>query len=219
LTIEAEMLPGPEAAVEAAVPSVLLLDTSHQTGPSLSVTLDQSQVSAPVEETRANLDELWSELLEELQKRNIPTYSLVSTHAFPLALTATELTIGVLVETFQKMIEGKLEHIKAALTVVHGRALVVKVRIGSHPKPPEAKPKPAKSTGASRVEKPAPDISLGNDEEEEAESPSSKRAEPEQSEAAVSNTLRASLKNTTAHVVQEAYKLFEGPGSRLITSS
>jgi hypothetical protein len=30
---------------------------------------------------------------------------------------------------------------------------------------------------------------------------------------------RASLRNTTAHVVQEAYKLFEGPGSRLITSS
>jgi len=217
LTIESEKPTVPEPAVEAAVPQVVLLETSEDAPPTLSVTLDQSQTVAPIMDI-ADLDGLWSDLLEELQKRNIPTFSLVSTHAFPLALSDSELTIGVLVETFQKMIEGKLEHIKAALTVVHGRSLAVKVRIGPQSKPPDPSRKPAKAASPNRPEKPKADVSLGNDEIDE-DSSDAKRAEPQEATPAVTNSLRTSLRNTTAHVVQEAYKLFEGPGSRLITST
>jgi DNA polymerase III subunit gamma/tau len=219
LTIEAAATPVAELALEEPVPSVLLLDTSQEEAPSLNVTIDANQDSAPVEESVAadtDLDALWSDLLEELQKRNIPTFSLVSTHAFPVALSAQELTVGVLVEHFQKMIESKIEHIKAALFVVHGRSLAVRVRIGSQPKP-EAPRKPAKAATAGRPEGPETTVPLGKIKE--AEAASAKGAEPEQAEAAVTNSLRASLKNTTVHMVGEAYKLFEGPGSRLITST
>jgi DNA polymerase III subunit gamma/tau len=219
LTIEAEAAPVAELALEEPVPSVLLLDTSQEEAPSLNVTIDANQDSAPFEESvpaETDLDALWSDLLEELQKRNIPTFSLVSTHAFPVALSAQELTVGVLVEHFQKMIESKIEHIKAALAAVHGRSLAVRVRIGSQPKP-EVPRKPAKAATAGRPEGPETTASLGKTKD--AETASLKGAEPEQAEPAVTNSLRTSLKNTTVHMVGEAYKLFEGPGSRLITST
>ena len=81
------------------------------------------------QDQRLLLEETWSGILEELQRRSLPTYSLVYAHAFPLRLEDDSLTIGVRVENFQKMIEGKAEHIKGAGLTVVGRPLSVKVKV------------------------------------------------------------------------------------------
>jgi len=163
-----------------------------------------------------DLDAIWTDLLEELQKRNIPTFSLVSTHAFPVAITSTELTIGVFVETFQKMIESKLEHIKAAIQAVQGKPMFVKVRIGGSSADGGGERKPAAASRPKQA-KPAEPSANKSSEDQPAKQ---REANDNPTEAAVNTNLRrATLRESTAHVVQDAYKLFEGPGSRLITST
>ena len=75
------------------------------------------------------VDEFWSNLLEELQSKSIPTYSLVSQFGFPLALRGDELVIGVMKEHFQKTLENKADHIKTAAKRLLGKELFIKVKV------------------------------------------------------------------------------------------
>jgi DNA polymerase III subunit gamma/tau len=227
MPVGAKMQESAIALLDPAEEAVRPADWQDEGGLALNVTIDalQSQADLPanavdVSADAYDLDLIWQELLEELQKRNIPTYSLVSTHAFPVAISETELTIGVLVEHFQKMIESKLEHIKAAVQIVQGRALVVKVRIANQSKEgAERKTVAGQAKQGKGTEREPSPPALGKEGAAASPTAEPKGAIDNPAEPAVTNSLKgASLRNTTAHVVQEAYKLFEGPGSRLITS-
>jgi len=191
-----------------------------------------SEVVSPVGDD--DLETLWSELLDELKKRNIPTFSLVSTHAFPLSVSEAELTIGVVVEHFQKMIEAKLDHIMASLEAVCDKQLRVRVKLRTAPMTEEG----SKARGAGK----SVQTSHGDQDQTKTTKESSLKISAEQAshmigvsthssqlnqadgdKTATSADLvsesqaRNSLTKSAAHImVQEAYKLFEGPGSRLI---
>jgi DNA polymerase-3 subunit gamma/tau len=178
------------------------------------------------------METLWSELLEELQRRNIPTFSLVSTHAFPLSLTQSDLSIGVLVEHFQKMIEAKLDHIKTALHAVRGQPLAVKIRIAptesGKPAIKQNKPKGLEHSGQATaassdnliVDTDATKQSFASSSAQDVASVRGNQASHPAPEPVVlaDSSSRITLEKSPAHLIKEAYRLFEGPGSRLITS-
>lgn len=188
----------------------------------------------------AEVDEFWSNMLEELKTASIPTFSLVSQFGFPLALRDDELVIGVMKETFQKTLEGKADHIKAASKRILGKELFIKVKVQTGDiKPhvsPKSSPPPAREAAQS-----APDFEQARPQptpREPVSAPSSisdydeDDSEPEPA-AAVANLnsqnpeprpKRADGKAANIPppetgeqlMVKEAYKLFEGPGSRSI---
>lgn len=179
------------------------------------------KAEAPASESIVNdIDEFWEELMDVLQKASIPAYSLVSMYGFPMAVTEKELTIGATKDGFQKMIEGKAEHIKKACQAVLGKSLAVRVKVVNQPPARTHRSEPRESS----------DFPSGSSE-----------ADAEESEPAVSAPLmRASMSARTnpapapasppvaaapavpipsgeAGLLKEAYKLFEGPGSRQIS--
>jgi DNA polymerase-3 subunit gamma/tau len=87
----------------------------------------------PSQADQVSLDEIWSDLKDALQTRHIPTYSLISTQAFPVAFEKNDLTIGVRKENMQKMLEGKADHIKAAFTAFSGKSITVRVKVIGQP--------------------------------------------------------------------------------------
>jgi hypothetical protein len=178
--------------------------------------------------TDQDLDSIWSELLDELQRRHLPTFSLVSTHAFPISLGADELTIGVLVENFQKMIENKIDHLRAASQAVSGRSLKVKVRTVDQPTP--------KTKGKDKAGQGKSSTIVARVDEPEQESPEVRDAQvqnqlalADQEEPAIKTSESTTLPTAKrvqpgngqgiSHLIQDAYRLFEGPGSRLISAS
>jgi hypothetical protein len=76
-----------------------------------------------------SLDEIWSDLKDELQRRHMPAHGVVQTYAFPLSLEKDDLTIGVRKDLYLKMVENKSEHIKAAYTAVTGRLASLRVKV------------------------------------------------------------------------------------------
>lgn len=211
------------------------------------------------------VNEFWSNLLEELHSRSIPTYSLVSQFGFPLALREDELVISVSREHFQKTIENKADQIKSAAKKITGRDLFIKVKIQteqpnqgkigrSEPKN-ESESQPQPSQAGQRQSQPAPreyasppnppqgeGDSQGDDDDESDPPPQDlrdrSRPDPfEESDATVSSSSLDSITEGVATLsserprrannvpppetgdqlmVKEAYKLFEGPGSRQI---
>lgn len=183
---------------------------------------DASSSSAPsgASSLNSDIDYIWSQMLDELQRRHLPTFSLTSTHAFPLAVSNVDFTIGVLKENFQKMLESKADHLRAAVQQVTGINLQIKIRVGD-PGPgserravpavtrPPAERDPDASSGMSRNPSPEPSArgdSSGGD-------PSASRSE----EPSSGPSLGASDNEVDSTMMKEAYKLFEGPGSRRIT--
>lgn len=211
------------------------------------------------------VNEFWSNLLEELHSRSIPTYSLVSQFGFPLALREDELVISVSREHFQKTIENKADQIKSAAKKITGRDLFIKVKIQteqpnqgkigrSEPKN-ESESQPQPGQAGQRQSQPAPreytsppnppqgeGDSQGDDDDESDPPPQDlrgrSRPDPfEESDATVSSSSLDSITEGVATLsserprrannvpppetgdqlmVKEAYKLFEGPGSRQI---
>jgi DNA polymerase-3 subunit gamma/tau len=191
--------------------------TSEPTGASTS----SSPHSGGGSELNSDIDYVWSQILDELQRRHLPTFSLASTHAFPLGVSNVDFTIGVLKENFQKMLESKAEHLRAAAQQVTGINLNIKVRVGD-PGPASKKHiAPATRTQSDRD----PNASPG------ARNPSSREAEPaargsdsSRGESAGNSedpppgpSMGASDNEVDSSMMKEAYKLFEGPGSRRIT--
>jgi len=229
----------PEIFEEKTVQAITIISESKVELEAASVKVVEESGGEPVYDGFASmeeLDELWSNLLTELQKRSIPTFSLFSTHAFPLSLTDKELTAGVQFEHFQKMIEAKIDHIKAALAIAAGKPLFVKIRIKGpteeKKEPPKAKKKEVSTSEPSRMSVEAGSTEARFTEAKSAESMSEAGpvtitpiepvgAGPVNTTPIIEKSISpaSSLAKSASMVIQEAYKLFEGPGSRLITSS
>jgi DNA polymerase-3 subunit gamma/tau len=240
---------------------------------------------ASAQEEAADLDQFWSQLLEQLQKVNIPAYSVLSEHAFPVGLTAKDCTIGVLTEHFQNTVERRIEKIKIACEAVLGRSVMMKVRIVTAPIQRATRPRdeapPVKAKPSLEQQSLSPSLSQAAGREHQSASasdglpglePSSLDEEPEpvrtqqqnsglplqtaakQSPApagglaappapgptafaagdpdksgengesgprvvsgkAASSALSDTGDGFDARTVRDAYKIFEGPGSRLI---
>ena len=193
--------------------------------------------SARDSQSSVDLDYFWSQLLEELQAKHIPTFSIVSMHAFMLAVDDKECVLGVAVENFQKILEkeNKLEHIKAAAKRVSGKPLHVRIKVSNQtiePKKAEAVAGNVRlpSSGFGRT----PAVQAGSDnhmpqEDEESHPAASTVALKEREVMPAPATRPVPAANVGAnlgtnfggddeagHLTKEAYKLFEGPGSRRI---
>lgn len=225
------------------------------------------------QKSRVELDELWSDLRQELQQISVPTFSVVDQHAFLVSLTDDDLVVGVMKETFQKMLENKAEHIKNAYTRVVGRTPTVKVKVMSEAQTPAQRSQPRErskrdepspsdsdeyepagnTTSTLTIERPRPPMntsdlggayhapaperdSLRKIDEivepapravprpastepsarvEAAPQPAARpKPEPTRSEQRAPNPVTES---SGSSLIREAYKLFEGPGSRLIS--
>lgn len=155
----------------------------------------------PSETSSTDIDILWQNILAELQRRHLPTFSLVSTHAFPVSLTEGTLTIGVLVENFQKMLENKIEYIKTAATACNLKPdLNIRVKLTANGENTRSTVQKAENldTDAGFA---ALHLTRSTNKEE---SSGGKKANA------------APLDKHDQTAVKEAYRLFEGPGSRFI---
>lgn len=173
--------------------------------------------AAAAGDLNSDIDYIWTQMLDELQRRHLPTFSLASTHGFPLAVSQADFTIGVMKENLQKMLESKVEHLRAAAQQVTGQNLQIKIRVSSDPGPGEKRSAPA---AARPQQERDPNASAGA-----ARTPSSSRpmAEPASSggsaaadEPASRPSMGGSNDEVDSTMMKEAYKLFEGPGSRRI---
>lgn len=214
--------------------------------------------------SRVELDELWSDLLRELHNISVPTFSLAEQQAFLVSLDADDLVVGVMKETFQKMIENKTEHIKSAYTRVVGRTPNVKVKVMAEAQTAAQRSQPrerskreeqpsrgtgdsdeyepaGRSTGTLTVERPRQEAYASPASESDSYKrvdeiiephtrPSAPEQRPEQrpqQRAEASRPAEATRPNPRipspatesggSSLIREAYKLFEGPGSRLIS--
>ncbi len=190
----------------------------------------------PGNSSAPDIDEFWSDVKEALQKRHIPTFSIVSTHAFPISFDNDDFLIGVRNETFQKTLENKLEHLKAAAAAVTGRAVFVRVKViaDSSPKPVgaaktgqgSARPKETKSAPADSEEGESRDQQLpSTPPPRPALAPSQPRpiapATPQEQGLNDASPVRTTHlmeveSRTGALSINEVYKLFEGQGSKII---
>lgn len=177
-----------------------------------------------INQLNADIDYVWQQILDELQRRHLPTFSLTSTHAFPLSFNNKEINIGVLKENFQKMLESKADHLRVATQAVTGRELIVKIRVAAESSPapkknqPINKPAPPRESQAQQAAQP----SLATASPPAYTSAVEDDAEHENPAASSSTSSRTTSTNVNsdefdATMVKEAYKIFEGPGSRRIT--
>lgn len=199
-------------------------------------------------ELGVSLDEFWQDLKDELQKRHMPTFAIMQTHAFILAFEKSDIVIGVRKENFQKMLEAKAEHIKTAGKALLGRTVTTRIKVVADLAPAPAKPKAANtrehqsSPSSSEDPERAKANQSSSDSENSNQSPSSQDERlrvPVQPASALHSARpgvpafpgekkspdpNAPSRVTTRHdelpeegnLLKEAYKLFEGPGSRLI---
>ncbi len=254
---QANAAPPPQAAPqqsEAPPQHKAVVDTGSDTG----------------EMTFAQLERLWSDLLDALHKRSIPAYSLVSMHAFPVRYEAKTLTLGVNREFFQKSIENKTNNIVVAYKDLTNEEIRVVVKVMSEaPSPSGGAPAKKSSSGGNAGGEPppqpqaqqrAPEVShrvqndaatgrLDSSESYEASRASQATATMPQPAATQSapyrpdpvvrdeNSQPAERNRPLPHTpppepgettassgdeidpgkLKEAYKIFEGPGSRLIS--
>lgn len=173
------------------------------------------------------LEELWSNVMDELQRRSIPAFALVSQYAFPLSIEKGDLLVGVMVERYQKTIEDRSELITAACKEVLGRPVSLRVKFvdrnataaAQRPRPKAKKTASAsddtgeESDGGGVATLTAPAVQQSpppprDSEEAIAPAPTAETAPPAKSEP-----------STDSGSLTEAYKLFEGPGSRRILPS
>ncbi|MBI4534493.1 MAG: DNA polymerase III subunit gamma/tau [Candidatus Melainabacteria bacterium] len=149
--------------------------------------------------SEANLDTFWSCLLEEV-KGHPNIYSVLSIYPFPLSLDKEELVIGVTKELWKSNVERKLESIKTSCAKLLGRTINVRVKIV------ESAPERYELGNVQSA-----DCAQGSSFELTSEAASAKELTNDLEQPIPSNS-RSSMS-----VVKEAYKLFEGPGSRLIS--
>jgi len=211
------------ARTTAAPPPAARPAPAAKAAPAAAPDLDDESDDPHIKSLNADIEYFWQQVLDELQRRHLPTYSLTSTHAFPLRIGSREVSIGVMKENFQKMLESKVDHLRVACQAISGRDLAIRIRVVSEataaPKKPQASPQAqpnsqnqnyAESRSAAAA---TPSIAQSFPSEETA--PVSERRETPQQNPAGSNT-DGEKQEFDATMVKEAYKLFEGPGSRQI---
>jgi hypothetical protein len=194
-----------------------------------------------------DVDAFWSDMMDYLQQKHLPAYSLISQFGFPLSLRDGELVIGVMKENFQKMIENKTDNLKAAAKHICGKDLFIKVKVtgeerpkpvdrqpplqaSGHPKPPLSDTGAAAGANAasSSFVNPGPLQSLPPefrasepDSDDDFPVRPAPPPEPPRRPASTPDTMAAGTipghnPSADALMIKEAYKLFEGPGSRQI---
>ncbi|MFN8554154.1 MAG: DNA polymerase III subunit gamma/tau [Candidatus Obscuribacterales bacterium] len=210
--------------------------TLNQTAPSAPAATQSAAAAAPSAPATSSapsatppsggedIDQFWSEVKENLQKRHLPTFSIVSVHAFPVALDNGDLVLGVRKEYFQKQLETKIDHLKAACAAASGRTMNVRIKViadnapapAAASKAPAARPKETRSApadseeGESRAPNSPPAANQST-----AQSSSNARQPEGQSPVRTSHSSHIESR-VGGNLINEAYKLFEGPGSRLI---
>lgn len=116
-----------------------------------------------IQELNSDIDYIWQQILDELQRRHVPTFSLASTHAFPLNFSNKEINIGVMKENFQKMLEGKVNHLKVATQAITGLDLIVKIRVATEANPAPKKNQPINRPAGSQAVDERPVTAAGAD--------------------------------------------------------
>lgn len=187
--------------------------------PESDVEIQSQPTSTPESQ---DLDILWDKVLDALQKRNIPAYSVVNMHAFPVAQENDVLTLGVKA-MFQKTIESKSHHLSQAFKDITGNTITIRVKVMEDGQKPAPRKDPPQSPAQNTASAPAPitehrpqqeqtqtSVSVreedsGHEEEDEHPTNNSSSLESDEGEASGSQSAK------------EAYKLFEGPGSRFIS--
>ncbi|MCC7528063.1 MAG: hypothetical protein IT342_06055, partial [Candidatus Melainabacteria bacterium] len=182
------------------------------------ITYEESEEAEPIAAVaHTEIDEVWSALLDQLQERHTPTYSLLQSMCTPLTLTRDELVIGVK-EMLQKSLESKIEHIRSAAQAATGRDLLVKIKPMTGTSEPKAKPK-AQASGISPGKPAARETAAERPDVSAHSAMSSNESQKLQNK----HTALSPAKPTKAPpgepgekgtLVKEAYRLFEGPGSR-----
>lgn len=180
----------------------------------------------------SELEELWSDLLDAVHKRSIPAYSLVKTHANPLSLENNQLTLGVSKEFFQKSIESKAGHVQEAYKSLTGNEITVKVKIVQLEELSKKKSEPKRSgnvgisASENRVQPPPaadkPENGNGRPREPlKEEAPPAKQNQVKSNDNNLNSEVRVKVDSLPdpqeeSTLVNEAYRIFEGPGSRII---
>jgi len=174
---------------------------------------DVADSTEPVEYTE--IDEVWHAILDQLPERHKPTYSLLQSMCTPLSLSRDELVIGVK-EMLQKTLEGKIDHIRGAAAAT-GRDIQVKIKPMTGAQ--ETKPKPrAPSTGGvqGKPESRGEPVERSSASAQPAASAREQVKPREHVPLSAAQPAKAPLPEPQEKgaLVKEAYKLFEGPGSR-----
>ncbi len=99
-------------------------DSENQPGPA---PISTGELAVPVRSEA--IDEFWSNLMDYLQQKSIPTFSIFNQHGFALSLKEDEFVIGVRKEHFVSMLERKLDQIKIAIKTLTGKEMFVKVKV------------------------------------------------------------------------------------------
>ncbi len=160
-----------------------------------------------------DIEYLWQQILDELQRRHLPTFSLTSTHAFPLSTSGKELNVGVLKDNLQKMLESKMDHIKAAAKAVTGTEMQIKIKVAE-----QTAPAKKSSSAAARTSAPMPRPSGEAPPVQQSSAAATAPSPGEQTSQPPRPSLGANPDEVgDSTMVKEAYKLFEGPGSRRLT--
>lgn len=183
------------------------------------------------------MESFWSELLDEVQRLSPPTYGTLAVYPFPLELTDKTFTIGVPNSMWQQNVERKLDKIQSICQKIAGNSLQVRVKIiESKPTPQKPKSKPAVVAARTNVQqehhKPLdsddvePEPAVAGDQVnlnlEERYTSEDENKEPVRAAAtklvksAAGMPVSETASSLTGTSIQEVYKLFEGPGSRLI---
>lgn len=193
---------------------------------------DESEEETPASRSAAatEIEELWSDLLDCLHKTSIPAYSLVSMHAFPVSLENDQLTLGVNKEFFQKSIEGKSQHLISAYRSLTGKEIAIKVKVTTEAAPSKKKPDLRDDERPARAPAPVGGVSTTTAERATADR-STERATATVERATVERASAVREEEpvqpreparhipepeTGSSIIKEAYRIFEGPGSRLI---
>lgn len=172
----------------------------------------------------SDIDAFWSDILSELQASAPSVYGVLSTYPFPLKLDSREFVIGVTTDMWKTNIEKRLEPIKSACEKVCGRQLAVRVKVaGDAPVRPQARERAGEPRAAAAARSGArdrcdddtePEPAGGADSPAPAAQAGARVVSGRAAQAVADSATDQSGSSTTT--VREAYKLFEGPGSRLI---
>lgn len=165
-----------------------------------------------------NIEAVWSQILDELHRINIPTHGFFNSKvAFLIDLNDSEITFGVKTPNFQKTLEQKSNHLKAACKAVTGQDLAIRVKVSTEARPIVA------ATASTR--RPAPPSSgpSGQMDHHSGGDPTGASAQQRSDEpvkvgggGVIDNLDGGGKAEFDNGAVKEAYKLFEGPGSRRI---
>lgn len=170
------------------------------------------------------LEMFWEQLLEYLEDKHKPIHALLSGHATPLQLNENDFTVGI-TSNLQKTVESKISQVQAGCESLRGRPMSVRVKVMSK----EAQRPAPKPTNREAVSAPAARQESSSDDDDDsgpgqtsaalrAKAPNTNKPEPTPASAARSGVSSSASEEDPKYgdLYQEAYKLFDGPGSRRI---